>query len=195
MDKKSIVDFFDSRADKWDDIQIIRAEKINKILDVAGIDGQSRVLDVACGTGVLEDFYLKRGARYVLGADISPKMVELAKDKFKEYSNIEFICADAENYSFENGFTNAVVFNAFPHFINPDRLIDNLCSCLVRGGTLTVAHDRGRQEIDGFHSIEAAKVSNGLMSEDDLARLFENSGFKEVYTLANEGIYIVSGTK
>ena len=79
MDKKSIVDFFDSRADKWDDIQIIRAEKIDKILDVAGIDGQSRVLDVACGTGVLEDFYLKRGARYVLGADISPKMVELAK--------------------------------------------------------------------------------------------------------------------
>ena len=36
------------------------------------------ILDVACGTGFLINYYLKRNARFVTGVDLSDKMCEIA---------------------------------------------------------------------------------------------------------------------
>ncbi len=195
MNKQDVIDFFNKSAPKWNDNLMTDDKKMNRILDVAGVGAGKKILDVACGTGVMTRWYIKRDVESVYGIDISSRMIDVARSTYDEYSNVRFDCMDAEAARFEEKFDCAVVFNAFPHFINPDVLIANLYDALLSGGTLTVAHDRGRKAIDRCHSGEAGKISNGLMSEDDLAKLFENAGLGSITKIATEEIYIVSGIK
>lgn len=195
MDKKEIIKFFDKCSAHWDDDAIINNDKIKTILDYAKVDKGNRVLDVACGTGIMFDYYLERGVESILGLDISPEMVKLCKKKFEDNDKIDVICADADEFVLENEFDAVMIFNAFPHFINPKQLIENLRKSVKQGGTLTVAHDAGRKTIDGFHKGKASAVSNGLMSENDLKDIFVHAGFENISVLANDEIYIVAGVK
>lgn len=67
MNKKEIAAFFDRMAPEWDANMIKSDEKINFILDAAGVKENSVVLDVACGTGVMFPYY-PRAARIALSA-------------------------------------------------------------------------------------------------------------------------------
>ena len=58
MHKEDIIQFFDRLAPQWDADMIRSDEKIAKIMDGAGIQPGTRILDVACGTGVLFPDYL-----------------------------------------------------------------------------------------------------------------------------------------
>lgn len=195
MDKKEIIKFFDKCSAHWDDDAIINNDKMKTILDYAKVDKGNRVLDVACGTGIMFPYYLERGVESILGLDISPEMVKLCKKKFEDNDRIDVICADADEFVLENKFDAVMIFNAFPHFINPKQLIENLRKSVKQGGTLTVAHDAGRKTIDGFHKGKASAVSNGLMSENDLKDIFVHAGFENISVLANDEIYIVAGVK
>lgn len=112
---------------------------IGQILDNAGIRPGVSVLDVACGTGVLIPDYLKRGAAQITAIDIAPEMVRIAREKFPQ-ENVTVLCGDASQTHFPALFDCIVIYNAFPHFPEPERLISHLAGLLTPGGTLTVAH-------------------------------------------------------
>lgn len=195
INKNEVVDFFNSLAPSWNDNQIINSDKINRIFDAAQVSEGKTVLDVACGTGVLTDWYRKRNVKSVLGVDISPCMTDIASAEYGSYDNVKFACIDAEEYVFDDKYDCVMIYNAFPHFISPSRIINNLYRATAENGTLTVAHDNGRKAIDGFHKGEASKISHGLMSEDELEIIFKQAGFKDIKKIADDEIYIVSGTK
>ncbi|MDE6767949.1 MAG: class I SAM-dependent methyltransferase [Eubacterium sp.] len=193
MNKQDVIDFFDECAEHWDEHMIKNEDVVNKILDNADVDDGKNVLDVACGTGVLFSDYLKRNVCSVTGIDISPKMVQLAQNKFTQ-DNINVICGDVENMDCEEPFDCIVVYNAFPHFPDPDALIKKLSSMLKNGGALTVAHGMSRKMLDKHHSGSASKVSISLMSEDNLAEIFAKY-LKVTVKISNDKMYQVVGIK
>jgi len=192
MDKQRVIEYFDGLAPVWD-TRIIRDDrKISMILDHAGVGENVSVLDVACGTGVLIPYYLARGVSKVTGVDISSAMIEIAVENHDD-PRIMFINGDIEELPFECTFDRIVVYNAFPHFPDPGRLIKRLTGLLSENGRLTIAHGLSREEINGRHSGTASEVSIGLMSETELSELM--SSYLRVDTvISNEDIYVVSGT-
>ena len=193
MDKQSVIEFFDRLAPQWDEEMIRSDEIIGIILDNAGVEEGKDILDVACGTGVLIPDYLERNAASVTAIDISPKMAELAKKKFPQ-EKVEIVCGDVEETAFDRQFDCIVVYNAFPHFPNPERLIARLTTLLKPGGIVTVAHGMSREKIDGHHSGMASKVSRGLMSAEDLAAIF-SKGLTVTTITSDERMYQVVGKK
>ena len=194
MEKQDVIAFFDSVADRWDADMIKSDLIIGKILDNAEVGQDMRVLDVACGTGVMFDYYLQRGAAQVVGIDISPKMAEIAKEKYAQEPEVQVLCGDVEETTFEGKFDRIVVYNAFPHFPKPKRLIKTLAGLLNEGGRLTIAHGMSREAIDNHHSGAASKVSNGLMRADSLKKLFDPY-FEVEVMISNRYMYQVSGVK
>ena len=191
MDKQDIIDFFNRLAPGWD-AELIRDDKrIDAILNYAGITKGVSVLDVACGTGVLIPDYLARGVKKVVAVDITPAMIDIAKTKFSA-PNIQFINADAETYTFPEVFDRCVVYNAFPHFPNPQNLIRSLAQKLAPGGRLTIAHGMSLKAINAHHGNTISKVSVDLMSESELSALFKKY-FDVDVVISNEAIYVVSG--
>jgi len=194
MEKKDVIAFFDRCAPTWDADMIKNDVIIGKILDNAEVGEGMSVLDVACGTGVMFDYYLQRNVASVTGIDIAPEMAKIAAGKYADCPRVRVLCGDVEEYPFEGLFDRIVVYNAFPHFPKPKRLIKRLAGLLKEGGRLTIAHGMSREAIDGHHSGAASKVSNGLMTADSLKKLFDPHFDVEI-VISNSRMYQVSGVK
>ena len=194
MEKKDIIEFFDRCAPTWDAEMIKSDVKIGKILDNAEVGAGMDILDVACGTGVMFDYYLQRDVASVTGIDIAPEMAKIASEKYAHEPKIQVICGDVEEFNFDRKFDRIVVYNAFPHFPYPKRLIKTLSKLLKEDGRLTVAHGMSREAIDGHHSGSASKVSNGLMSAESLKKIFD-AHFEVEVVISNRHMYQVSGVK
>lgn len=194
MRKQDVIAYFDSRAAGWDGELVKNDTVIGKILDNAEVGEGMDILDVACGTGVMIPFYLDRGAASVTAIDISPEMARIAGEKFAGDPRVRVLCGDVEEASFDRAFDRIVVYNAFPHFPNPQRLIRQLASLLKEGGRLTIAHGASREAIDGHHAGPASAVSNGLMQADRLKKLFDPY-FEVEVMISNRQMYQVSGVK
>ncbi|MCR5428546.1 MAG: methyltransferase domain-containing protein [Lachnospiraceae bacterium] len=197
MNKQDVIDFFDRLAPTWDEGMIHDDRKISAILKNAGVTKGVSVLDVACGTGVLIPDYFKAGAGHVTAVDFSSGMIKTARPKFTDEINsdrLELVCTDVEDYSPDTRFDCILVYNAFPHFPDGDRLIAHLASLLSPGGTLSVAHGMSRDAINAHHSGRAKAVSVGLMSETELAEIFSKY-LKVTTVISNSEMYQVAGTK
>jgi SAM-dependent methyltransferase len=97
------------------------------------------VLDAPCGTGVLADFLRGRGFR-VLGADISPAMLAVARERGPVVGHVR---ADLERPPLKAGSVDAVVSTRFlmhlPDTVRP-RVLATLAT-LARGPVVaTVCH-------------------------------------------------------
>ncbi len=191
MNKQEIAAFFDRLAPQWDDDLIRHDDVIAKILDGAGVQPGVRVLDVACGTGVLIPDYLRRNVASVTGVDISREMIRIAREKFPQ---VRFLCMDVEQLPVEDTFDCIVVYNAFPHFPDPEGLIRTLCRHLAPGGRLTIAHGQSRAAIDHHHQGAASHVSRGLIHEDALEAMMRP--YLTIETkISDQRMYQVTGRK
>ena len=191
MEKKDIITFFDKCAPWWDADMVRNEDLIAMILDNGGIRENMHVLDVACGTGVLFPDYLKRNVASVTGIDISPEMARIAQEKFPD---VKVICGDVETEEFSQKFDAIMVYNAFPHFPDPARLIKVLADLVKPGGKLSVAHGMSRAQLTSHHAGRASSVSIDLLHEKELAALMEPYFDVEVM-ISNDRMYQVAGTR
>lgn len=190
MNLQGIIEFFDSRAENWDTVNTQNQQVIHRILDLGDIKDGVSVLDVACGTGVLFPDYQKRNAK-VIGIDVSPEMVKIAREKFPEY---EIICDNAVTYNFQKQFDRIMIFNAYPHFENPEKLIENLMKSLKIGGRFSIAHGASREEIQKCHSGVAQSISLDLPEAEDVASLLSKH-LKVDIVISDSQMYMISGIK
>ena len=193
IDSKEVIAFFDRLAPDWDAEMIRSDEIIAAILDKAEVSAGKDVLDVATGTGVLIGDYLARGVASVTGIDISPNMARIAQGKYPQ-ENVKILCGDVERTDFDRLFDCIVVYNAFPHFPDPARLIAHLASLLKPGGTLTVAHGMSREKIDAHHHGAASRISNGLMPAEELSAIFA-AHLTVTAVISDDRMYQVVGKK
>lgn len=193
MRKQDVIEFFDRMAPQWDADLIRHDDVIAKILDGAGVKPGVKVLDVACGTGVLIPDYLARKVESVTGVDIAPEMIRIASEKFPQ-ENVRFLCGDVEELEPEERYDCVVVYNAFPHFPEPERLIRSLTNCLAPGGRMTIAHGMSRAAIDDHHRGHASRVSCGLIHEDALAAMMRKYLQLEV-KISDDRMYQLTGRK
>jgi len=196
LNKNEIIEFFNACAPSWDDGMIRYDDVIDTILEQAEVKAGDRILDVACGTGVLFPDYRKRAVASVTGIDISPEMVRIAESKYA-WENYRILCGDVEALPDVEAcrYDRVMVYNAFPHFPDPGRLIARLSLLVVPGGTLTVAHGMSREQINRHHSGTAGPVSVPLMPAENLAELFASAGLEITVRCSNERMYQVTGRK
>ena len=193
MNKKEIIAYFDRCAPQWDARMVADSGKINSILDNAGIWEQVTVLDVACGTGVLFPYYLSRNVARVIGVDISAEMVKIAASKLHD-PRIEVICGDVETIPVRMQCDCCVIYNAFPHFEEPERLVERLAQWVKPGGRLTVAHSMGLEALRRHHAGRAEHVSREMLPPKDRAAVL-SPWFRADILTSDEELYLVSANR
>ncbi|MBR0025547.1 MAG: class I SAM-dependent methyltransferase [Clostridia bacterium] len=181
--------FFDSMAESWDASTEYDPAKTAAMLKIAGVPENARILDVACGTGVLFPELLAFKPAYLRAIDLSPEMVRAAKAKFPE------IHVTAEDfYTFpESGFDVITLYNAYPHFLDKDTFAKAALRILKPGGRLIIFHGAGRNVINGCHKGESvSKISMGLYPvEEEAAKL---APYFAIDTMVDrEHLYLLSG--
>lgn len=111
----------------------ITAQAAAPLLDAVGARFGTRLLDLACGTGIVAAGALMRGCT-VVGADFAADMIAEAA---RRWPGAEFRCCDAEALPFAAGRFDAVVSNfGFIHFPRPEVALAQTARALEAGGSL-----------------------------------------------------------
>lgn len=108
-----------------------------QLVAYAGIQPGQRVLDVACGTGVVAVTAARLGAR-VTGLDLTPPLLEVARDNARLADvAVDFHEGDAEALPFDDGAFDVVV-SQYGHIFapRPDVVIGELLRVLRPGGVI-----------------------------------------------------------
>ncbi len=191
--RNEIKQFFDGCAENWDNHCTFDKEKIASIVTLSAIKAGSRVVDIACGTGVLFPEILSRNPASVLGIDLSDEMISKARSKFTD-SRLRLLASDLFDVH-ETGFDTALIFSAYPHFPDKSRLAEHLASMLRPDGRFVIAHSEGRSPINHCHSGDAvSRISWPLRPAKEEAEVFFRC-FHVDMLIDTPEIYLISGTK
>ncbi len=99
----------------WVKYDAVMNQRLGNITDILfdrlkGLSA-SNVIDIGCGTGSTSIRLAETVAKdaFVTGIDISEPMIEKARDKSANYTNVSFVTADAQTFKFEPGKFDAAV--------------------------------------------------------------------------------------
>ena len=190
---------WERQAPTYDDvIGRITSRLVGPLLEAAGAQQGSRVLDVATGPGYAAAAAADLGAS-VVGVDMAPAMVELAR---RLHPTVEFRVAQAEALPFEDDSFDAVISNfVAPHLSRPELAVAELVRVLRGGGRLALttwdAADRMRflgVFLDSFAEagatpppdIPAGPAFFQFADDEKFAKLLTGSGLNgvEITTVA-----------
>ena len=162
-----------------------------KILDLASINQQSKLLDVACGTGVLAREAVLR-CNDVTGVDLNPEMLAVASSSNQE------VCweqGNAESLPFEDGLFD-VVASQFGLMFYDDKVkaIREQYRVLKLGGQLLIAVWGPIDDASGYAAMKSLGVrlfgeqlSSSfdapfiLWNKDELLRVFKQAEIGDVH--------------
>lgn len=128
------------------------------LLTAAGVKPATRLLDIACGTGVAAAQAAAAGAR-VTGVDFSPEMIDEAR---RRHPTIAFQTADAEALPFPDASFDAVIANFGIHHVErPERALGEARRVLKAGGTFAFTFWAAPQDNTAWRLIFEAIAAHG----------------------------------
>lgn len=93
-----------------------------------------RVLDLGCGFGWHCRYAIENGAKFVVGVDISERMLCEAKNKTKS-EDIQYICMAIEDINFTSNSFDVVISSLALHYIQCfEGILKKISTCLSNGG-------------------------------------------------------------
>lgn len=110
------------------------------IMKYCGIENNSTVLDVGCGTGFLGRFIAESGKNVAItGIECEKAFVEYGRHMAEDNGlNISFVCGDALDLPFEKESFDAVISHTFLTSIhNPKRALREMLRVCKNGGTVS----------------------------------------------------------
>lgn len=92
-------------------------EHVNRYVFASKFIKDKIVLDVACGTGYGSKYLLRKGARKVVGLDISIDAIKYAKEQYNiNNEGLSFVCGNAIDLPFPDNYFDVIVsFETIEH--------------------------------------------------------------------------------
>ncbi len=192
-----------SAAEGWrrrDDLLRTGAQPVTRrMLELAGIQPSSRLLDIASGTGepAISAAQLVTESGQVVGTDLVDEMLAVAREKSEKLKlgNIEFHTMDAENLNFQPGSFDAVTIRWGLMFMpSPETCLTSAHKVLRQGGRISLAC-WAAPEVNPFVSVLMKVLGNymelpvpppgtpgifAFADPDRLKGVMSASGFKNI---------------
>lgn len=104
LEKTVVKNNFSKNAESYDRYSSVQRNSARKL--ISGLTGGEfeKILDIGCGTGLYTGFLRERfRSSGITALDISREMIEIAKDKLREF-DIEFVVGDGEKPGFGENY-------------------------------------------------------------------------------------------
>ena len=133
--------------------------KYKAALKSLNINGDSRVLDVGCGTGLLFS-QVAAEAQTVVGADVSSRLLLQAKEHARKFRNVHLVQADADHLPFISNYFNLVfAFTVLQNMPNPSKTLTEIQRNTKRSAPIVVT---GLKKVFSLETLQALLQKAGL---------------------------------
>jgi ubiquinone/menaquinone biosynthesis C-methylase UbiE len=169
----------------YEDAYRLSIKKVNEILEP-----NNKVLEIGCGTGIIT-FGIADSVENIKAIDISPRMIEIAKEKSRKLNkdNIDFNVADGYELPYQDKeFDVILLFNVLHMIKEPERQLKEIYRLLKKDGYLITATDCYGEVVSLKEKLLLLlkKLLNKLgilpylrnYKKDDLINLFKNINFQ-----------------
>ena len=154
-----------------------------RIREAARLTIHSRVLDVACGPGIVVEA-LARAAGEVVGCDITPEMIAKARGRCASagLTNMNCMHGRAEALPFDDASFDAVVSrSALHHFVDPTTALREMARVVLRGGriiTVDVMSAESPQDSALHNALETLRDPSHvrMLPKSELHRVLAQAG-------------------
>lgn len=156
----------------------------NTLGDVKG----KMILDIGCASGISAILFGLRGAK-VVGVDISPELIEQAKNLIRETSNkadVKFEVGDAENLRVQNESVDIIFFGGVIHHFPDKTKVISECHRVLRKGGRILAIEPNYDDFFQRLNWRIARKKKLLSPNEDLVKsrelrnLLEDNGFGNI---------------
>ncbi|MHB8471163.1 MAG: class I SAM-dependent methyltransferase [Gaiellaceae bacterium] len=158
------------------------------------VPGQ-RVLHLACGSGWLTRFLARCGPE-VVGYDISPGMIGIAREESKRegIANARFEVGDMEKLTLVPEFDSCLVYDGLHHSDRPDLVLRTARAALKPGGRILLAEPNWKHRFDGRAVGAVAEWGTHEIgySTRRLKRLAREAGFGDLERFHNNRLRLYS---
>ncbi len=183
--------FFNDLAPTWRKDGSLDKQAIASLLAPVGLKKGDRVLDIACGTGVLDEYLLSLGLS-VDGIDVSENMIDRARGNGAN-RGANYIVGDFYTYC-SQPYDCLLAFDCYPHFKDKLLFEDKAYSLLKPQGTLWILFDQSKESINGKHAKRDLAISVGLESAEKEKQVFLKR-FDLLYLIDNDERYALGFKK
>ena len=143
----------------------------NKAIKIIELKPGMTFLDIGCGTGwtVKHAYDQMSGQGIFIGVDISEKMINIAKEKFRNIQSIKFIQSSAEAINLSPMSVDRIICtNSFHHYPDPVEVLSVAKKILRNNGLICIA--------DVTTDFLFPRLLNGLLKKTEKAHVsFYNS--------------------
>ncbi|MGC1377123.1 MAG: class I SAM-dependent methyltransferase [Anaerolineales bacterium] len=134
--------------------------------------GELTALEIGCGTGGFSRLLAERFRR-VLALDLSPRSIEIAKERSRPYANIDFQVADVMAYEFSPEQFGCIASIATLHHLPFEPILAKAKSALKIDGTLLALDLYKAESLAEFSTSLAALPVNLFLRWSKTGRLRE----------------------
>ncbi len=124
---------------------------VGHLLDVCGVDGSSRILEIGCGTGQLTRHLAPSGAA-IRCVEPGPALADIARANLACFPNVEITTTTFEDLDVSPRSYDAVVSATAFHWIDPSISFAKVAALLEPGGFLALMTNAHAHE--GSHTDE-----------------------------------------
>lgn len=158
-----------------------------KLLHYVEGDQKSEFLDVGCGDGEVVDYIARRYGSKVVGIDIDPVQLELARKRVNGLASVTFIEADATSLPFADASFDVVLsFGVLQHIANWEDALKEISRVLRDRGYFLYADVIYPETITRMDSSSRAGFGLVTVDLDKLNSFIKESGFDTLYTSLNK---------
>lgn len=140
---------------RWASISQGPFASTSKLVQLLNINKGDKVLDLACGTGVVTKKIKQKvgSSGYVVGGDTSVTAIKIAKKWNGHQSNLGFVNIDAENFNFSKPFDIITCQYALFFFPNAQKALKNIKKNLKKTGKIGITVHGAAKKVPFFSSI------------------------------------------
>ena len=154
---------------------------------------EPQVLDIGAGTGLFSSFLKEKFPQAKLTLiDISEKMMEVAKIRFRSESDVEYVIADYTDYAFESNKYDFIISSLSIHHLTDEEkrsLYDSLYIALKPGGVFVNADQVLGQTgyLESLYKKEwANKINSSGLTKEEVEAAHERTKLDKMSTLEDQ---------
>lgn len=137
---QAIIDQFSQQAVPFSELPG-HSQSMQMLIELSGVSSTDTVLDVACGPGLVACEFAPY-ANHVMGIDITPAMIEQAKEHQRDQglTNLTWQVGDVLPLPFpDSQFSIVLTRYTFHHFLTPKAVLSEMIRVCEPGGKVVIA--------------------------------------------------------
>lgn len=148
-----------------------------------------KILDIGAGTGIFSEYILKKYPKASLTLiDISDKMLELSKLRFKDFNNIKYIAHDYSTYNFHEKYDIIISSLSIHHLLDDEKLeLFRKCYSILNPSGMFINADQFLGETPYIEELNKrlwkADIENSGLSTEEILSCYERMKLDNEATL------------